>query len=212
MQSDDAAHDAVVHQGLEVNLALTGRPVSQCRGHHTVPLPALLQASRHHQGGATRKGQPRSHCDDVLALQSFGGLELDEPLLKPKAHTAGILEELARQGRFPGFDGVTHGGRRLAPPYERFGDAPMNEAESLRGLPESAPGAMVLDQRMQPPTVHCTATDRLEQSDQNGNRIDSKHRVALLQYFVDKPRIDPVEQPDVEQKLPLLRGQFLKQP
>ena len=57
---------------------------------------------------------------------------------------------------------------------------------------------------MQPPDVPCPVAGRLEQPDQNGHRADPAHRIVAHQYVVEKRRVHPLEQPDIEQEFPIL--------
>ena len=58
---------------------------------------------------------------------------------------------------------------------------------------------------MQPPDIRRAVADRLEHPHQDGHRVDPAHRIAALQHVVEERRVHPLEQPDIEQELPVLR-------
>ena len=51
----------------------------------------------------------------------------------------------------------------------------------------------------------CADAHRIEQSGQDRHRVDPAHRTAALQHLVEKRRVHPLEQADIEQELPVLR-------
>ena len=63
---------------------------------------------------------------------------------------------------------------------------------------------MLADERMQPPDLRFAVAHRLEQPGQDRHRVDPAHRIAALQHLVEKRRVHPLEQADVEQELPIL--------
>ena len=137
-QGEEAANHAVVHRQLELGVARFGVEAAETRGHGlghgTVSRPGFLQTPRQDQRQATGQRQPRARLDDVLAQPPVGGLELDQPLAEPQAKGAGALQDIARQGRFPRFDGVAHGGRRFASPHKGPGNPPMDGCETAAGV------------------------------------------------------------------------------
>ena len=150
--------------------------------------------------------------EDFLAQQPVGGLKLEKPLSCPQVQATRVLEDFGRQSRFLRFGGVTHGGHGLAPSHEGPGNSPMDGAEPVRGVTEPPLDAMVPDQRMQPPGIHRAPTHRLEQPDEIGHRRDSQHRILAFEHLLEQLRIHPLEQSDIEQKLPIVRRKSVPQP
>ena len=212
IQGDAAAGDAGVHGELEIILPLLAGTGRESRRHGGVPLSGFLQTSRDGQGQASEEHQPRTSRHDVPGEQLVGGHELFDALPHQHVDAAGLLQDVAGQNVILRLHGVAHGPHRFAVTHEGLRDSSMNGVEPRRVLLPSILDAVRPDQRMQPPSVRCIAGNPGQQPAQCGKHSEPAHRSGLLQYFVEKLRIHPFEQPDVEQKIPFVGRESLEQP
>ena len=204
-----AADDAVVHEVVEPRAVRVRRDFrARTPGVHR---PCLVARTRQHQRHAAGQAQSGRRGDHPFGQQPFRCKERFDALAGPEPDATRPFENLSGENRIAAPDGVAHGRHGFPAPRERVGDPPVERAVALGIFPQPACLAVIPEHGMQSPGTRRARTGALKQTVQRADGPYPAHGVARLQRFVQQRRVDPPEQPQVEDQIPVVRPEIRKQ-